>query len=152
MKLVPAGDHHFSVLMTWFTDEDMLAQWSGPGFRYPFTPASFKQDLRLTELSSFALISSEQELLAFGQYYNRIGRCHLGRLAVNPKFRGRGIAAHLMEQLCTKGLNSLNVNECSLFVLAQNNKAIKAYEKFGFVFADYPEVISLDNCLYMVKA
>lgn len=151
MNLIPAQDNHFEELMTWFTDEETLSEWSGPGFRYPFTSASFKEDLKLTELSSFALVSEQKEFLAFGQYYNRIDRCHLGRLVVSPKLRGKGIAAKLMEQLCLKGLEALKVTECSLFVLAHNNKAIKAYEKFGFSFVDYPESIPLDNCLYMVK-
>ena len=104
------------------------------------------------ELTSFALLSDRDELLAFGQYYERIGRCHLGRLVVSPNHRGKGIAAELMKQLCEKGMQALSLNECSLFVLADNDQAIKAYEKFGFAFKDYPEHIEMPNCVYMVKS
>lgn len=151
MKLQQVQEHQLKELTTWFGDEAKLAEWSGPGFRYPFTFETFKQDLKLDELKSFALVSETQELLAFGQYYNRINRCHLGRLVVNPAHRGKGVAAELLSQLCEKGMAELELVECSLFVLTHNDKAIKAYEKFGFAFAEYPEPIPLPNCSYMVK-
>jgi ribosomal protein S18 acetylase RimI-like enzyme len=138
-------------MMSWFSNEQELTDWSGPNFRYPFNSSSFIEDLKLTHLNSFALISNENEFLAFGQYYQRVGKCHLGRLIVNPKFRGRGIAAELIDHLCVHGINELKVKKCSLFVLSHNKSAIKAYEKYGFTFAKYPDEISLENCLYMIK-
>lgn len=152
MQLVNPLDKHFTELMSWFTTEEALAEWSGPGFRYPFTTSSFIEDLRVSELKSFALMSEDKQMLAFGQYYNRIDRCHLGRLVVSPKHRGQGVAAELLKQLCEAGKQNLALSECSLFVVADNDKAIKAYQKFGFVFADYPTEIPMDNCLYMVKS
>lgn len=148
---MPAQQVHIEELMTWFETKEQLAEWSGPGFRYPFTLASFTEDLRMDELKSFTLLSTNNELLAFGQFYNRINRCHLGRITVNPEQRGKGVAAELLTQLCQRGMQELALNECSLFVLVGNNKAIQAYEKFGFSFAQYPEQIPMDNCLYMVK-
>ena len=137
--------------MSWFPDQFALESWSGPGFRYPFTEASFIEDLNPFDSNSFVLLSEQQELLAFGQFYLREGRCHLGRLAVNPNFRGKGIAAKLMQGLMEKGSHLLKVDEFSLFVLTHNESAIKAYQKLGFEFTDYPGQIDLDNCLYMYK-
>ena len=97
-------------------------------------------------------VSNEADFLAFGQYYQRLGKCHLGRLIVNPKFRGKGVAAKLMHGICELGLTELELKECSLFVLADNSNAIQAYKKFGFSFVEYPDEIPLDNCLYMVKS
>ncbi|MGY8898865.1 MAG: GNAT family N-acetyltransferase [Paraglaciecola sp.] len=84
MKLVKANDTHLTELMGWFEDEAQLVMWSGPGFRYPYDVVTFKQDLKLTTLPSFSLLSPQGALLAFGQYYLRENRCHLGRLVVNP--------------------------------------------------------------------
>lgn len=70
--------------MSWFSTEEELSIWSGPGFRYPFDLSSFKEDLKLDSLKSFSFVSHERKLLAFGQYYPRLGKCHLGRLVVNP--------------------------------------------------------------------
>ncbi|MCE0557975.1 GNAT family N-acetyltransferase [Motilimonas sp. E26] len=152
MQLVQPTEQHLVAMMSWFSNQQTLTEWSGPNFRYPFNLASFTDDLNLNKLSSYALLSDRSEFLAFGQYYQRLNKCHLGRLIVNPKFRGYGIAAKLMSHLSEQGLKQLKVNDISLFVLAHNAKAIKAYEKFGFSFTDYPDEMPLENCLYMVKS
>ena len=151
MKLVPATELHLKKMMHWFSNEEQLKNWSGPNFRYPFDLQSFTEDVKFKSLASFSLCESNTELLAFGQYYERKGKCHLGRLVVNPAHRGSGIASTLMQQLCHQGLNELELKSCSLFVMKHNMSAIKAYEKYGFVFSDYPDELPLDNCLYMIK-
>ena len=151
MRLTQPSDEHFIQLMSWFSSEDELSIWSGPNFRYPFDLSSFKSDLYLNILKSFSLISSEGALLAFGQYYLRLGKCHLGRLVVNPSLRGQGIASHLISQLSVLGKSDLSTESCSLFVLGHNESAIQAYTKLGFSIADYPEKMPLENCFYMVQ-
>ena len=151
MRLTQPSDEHFIQLMSWFSSENELCIWSGPNFRYPFELSSFKSDLNLNILKSFSLISSEGALLAFGQYYLRLGKCHLGRLVVNPSLRGQGIASHLISQLSVLGKSDLSTESCSLFVLGHNESAIQAYTKFGFSMADYPEKMPLENCFYMVQ-
>lgn len=152
MQLIQPLENHLLEMMSWFSSEQELLDWSGPNFRYPFDLSSFVEDLKLNELSSFALVADKTEFLAFGQYYQRLGKCHLGRLIVKPKFRGKGIAKELMSKICELGTKELEVKECSLFVLAHNDNAIKSYKKFGFSFGNYPEELPLENCLYMVKS
>ena len=107
--------------------------------------------LKLDTLKSFSLISNEGDFLAFGQYYLRLGMCHLGRLVVNPNLRGKGIVSHLIKQLSIFGKSDLRTDSCSLFVLGHNESAIQAYTKLGFSMAEYPEEIPLKNCFYMVQ-
>lgn len=152
MQLIQPLENHLIEMMSWFSHEQELTDWSGPNFRYPFNLLTFVEDLKLSTLSSFVLVSNESALLAFGQYYQRLNKCHLGRLIVNPKLRGQGIASELIHRLYKLGIKELKVKESSLFVLAHNENAIKAYKKFGFVLANYPEKIPLENCLYMVKS
>lgn len=152
MKLIKPTENHLTTMMGWFSNEQELSNWSGPNFRFPLNLYSFIEDLNMGSLNSFALTSNTSELLAFGQFYQRLNKCHLGRLVVNPQFRGKGIAAKLMSHLCERGRQELKLNEYSLFVLAHNESAIKSYQKFGFTFADYPDEIPLANCLYMVKS
>lgn len=151
MRLTPPSNKNLLELMSWFSSEDELSIWSGPNFRYPFDFNTFKSDLNLNILKSFSLISSEGYLLAFGQYYLRLNRCHLGRLVVNPCFRGQGIASHLISQLSILGKSDLSTDSCSLFVLGHNESAIHVYTKLGFSMTDYPEKITLENCFYMVQ-
>ena len=151
MILKKFTDDYLSTLMSWFTDNEVdFHAWSGPGFRYPYTVESFKQDLKYDELASYVLISPDQQLLAFGQYYLRLEKCHLGRLVVNPNKRGQALGGELLHKLCQIGIEQLQVTSCSLFVFTDNQSAIKAYQKFGFVVAQYPEQMPIDNCYYMV--
>ena len=151
MRLTQTTDDHCIELMSWFSSEEELGVWSGPGFGYPFDLISFRRDIKLDSLKSFSLISSEQGLLAFGQYYLRFGRCHLGRLVVNPCLRGQGIVAHLIAQLSALGNADLDTDSCSLFVVSDNKSAIRAYLKLDFTRADYPGELPMGNCFYMVK-
>ena len=151
MQLIQPLESHLLEMMNWFLTEKELMDWSGPNFRYPFNKSSFIEDIKLDTLNSFSLVSKKSELLAFGQYYQRLNRCHLGRLVVNPEYRGQGIAFELMRRICEVGLKELKVEECSLFVLSHNESAIKAYTKFGFRLDNYPDEIPIKNCLYMVK-
>lgn len=139
MYLSRPSNQNLIELMSWFSDKDELTMWSGPNFRYPFNLSTFKSDLNLNTLKSFSLLSSTGQLLAFGQYYLRLGKCHLARLVVNPDRRGQGVASHLISQLSTLGKSELGTASCSLFVLEQNKSAIKVYMKLGFSVSDYPD-------------
>lgn len=151
MKLVAPSSDLLKEMATWFQSESDLRAWSGPHFRYPFSSHSFVEDLRLDSLSSFCLVSQDANLLAFGQCYNRLDRCHLGRLVVSPMHRGEGIVDKLIDQLSAYGLKKFDLDTVSLFVLTHNESAIKAYTKYGFRVAEYPEENPLEDCLYMVK-
>lgn len=152
MQLSKPKSKHLLEMMGWFANEQELLDWSGPSFRYPFDLSSFSEDLKLSTLHSFVFESNEAGCMAFGQFYRRLDKCHLGRLIINPACRGQGMISVLMEKLRIIGLKELNVTECSLFVLAHNKHAIKAYKKFGFLVSEYPGKIPLDNCLYMIKS
>lgn len=149
-QLATPKSDHFTLMQGWFPDKAATLSWGGPGFRFPFSSASFVEDLHLESLDSYVLLR-DGDLMAFGQFYKRLGRCHLGRLAVNPGQRGQGIVNHLIRELVAVGCPKLSASECSLFVLERNTAAIRAYEKAGFVITDYPGVIPIDDCLYMVK-
>ncbi|GJM13199.1 MAG: hypothetical protein DHS20C12_16020 [Pseudohongiella sp.] len=151
MMLVKPERRHLMEIMSWISSEQETVDWAGPDFRYPFDAGSFAEDLKLESLRSFSLVD-RGEFLAFGQYYLRIGRCHLARLIVKPDARGRGIANRLLSLLCDEGTRVLEVEECSLFVKADNENAIKAYSGFGFVLAKYPEEMFLENSQYMIRS
>ncbi len=140
------------MLLAWVENDDHLLQWTGPGMRYPMTTDTLSQALYSSGWPGFSLVSSNDELLAFGQYYLRLGRCHLCRLIVSPKHRGKGIAQRLLMLLSDRGCNDLGVSGCSLFVHCHNHAAINAYHKYGFVVEHYSQPDSINDCLYMVKS
>ena len=164
MILTTPKDQELAQMSSWFKDEAEMRIWSGPQFRYPFDQVTFKADLSMERLASFCLKHSEPAtdvernlLVGFGQYYLRAGRCHLGRLVINPDCRGQNKAADLINLLAEKGCADLKVNELSLFVFEDNTRAKRAYEKLGFVEAEYPqpfvsEAVPMEGCVYMIKS
>ena len=151
MQLIKPSDQIIIELMSWFTSEEELSLWSGPNFRYPYDLTSFKSDLKLDSLNSYVMISQQNDLLAFGQYYLRAERCHLGRLVVKPSFRRQGMISRLINMLSERGKSRLKTQSCSLFVLESNTSAIQAYKKLGFSIVEYPKTMPLENCFYMVQ-
>ena len=86
---------HFQ-LMDWFQTKDQCQRWGGPQFGFPFTVESFLADSHFDTLSSHVLVDRDSVVLAFGQYYGRLGRCHFGRLAVRPGMRRQGLGQLLI--------------------------------------------------------
>ena len=152
MILVPATNAHVSELLSWVRCSAHLRAWAGPNMRYPADIDTLTEDLQLVQKSSFSLLTKDQELLAFGQHYLRLGHCHLCRLIVSPGQRGKGVVQKLVELISTQGKREFAVRSCSLFVYIDNSFAIKAYLKAGFIRQDYPSPDSIADCLYMVNS
>lgn len=137
-RLVPTPIDHLPLLLAWFPDREAAFRWGGPGLRYPFTAATFAEDIRWGRMASWSLVDSAHTLLGFGQYYLNHGRCHLARLAVDPASRGMGLGRRLVCELVQTGLQDLRVAECSLFVLNDNHPAIRCYRAAGFEPRPFP--------------
>ena len=150
-QLIKATTAHVPQMMTWFPTEDSCHVWGGPEFRFPFTTETFLADSKLMRLPSYALIGESGELCGFGQFYSRVGRCHLSRLAVAPDYRGRGLGTQLIETLLREGKKTLGVTQGSLFVHVTNTSATALYERLGFTRSPYPEPgLAIPNSHYMV--
>lgn len=151
-EFVVSSVQHKLAVKTWFNSNAEIYTWGGPNMVYPMADDIFQALLSAPHLSSYSLLNDEQQLLAFGQHYMRLGRHHLGRLAVNPGVRGRGLAKVLIEQLLSKAKNTESAIGASLFVFADNQVALQCYQSLGFQAVPYPEVMpgNMQNCLYMV--
>lgn len=76
--------------------------------------------------SGYARIENAKPYLQHQQY------AYLGFMYVKPEYRGKGINKMIMDALA-KWSASQNITELRLDVYGQNEAAIKAYEKSGFV-------------------
>lgn len=150
-QFMPYDRKYSESLLTWFTTRESMATWGGPGVQFPSDKKTFELEIKIDELSSYCLVDNHNALIAFGQYYQRLNHCHLGRLAVNPNFRNQGIAQSFIEELERQGKKELQCSSTSLFVLAHNANARRLYGKLGYVEQDYPEPLPIKNCLYMIK-
>lgn len=154
MQLDPFDPALLPQLMQWFPDARSLSVWGGTQFRYPYTSGTFRVDAGIDTASSWMVLDgSSRRLLGFGQYYDRIGRCHLARLAVAPGTRGRGLGTYLIRQLCRCGAEALGPREYSLFVLARNVRATTLYRRLGFEPSTYPAPMPMSEpVLYLVAS
>lgn len=139
MKLFPALPEHLRTLQAWFPDARSLRQWGGPQFRYPFTDVTFKEDMRWQSIPAYSLLDDENGLIGFGQYYGKHGRCHLARLVIDPARRGAGMGRYFIRSLMQTGMAELDADECSLYVMESNRRAIRCYTSLGFVRAPCPD-------------
>lgn len=140
------------ILMDWFHDAAGTAQWGGPDFRFPFDSESFQADCHWPEMPSYVLADADGRMIGFGQFYLKLGRVHLARLAVAPGAQGRGHGKRLVEALCAVGRAELGGDEASLYVLESNAPARACYRAVGFV--DSPEMPDPDmppDTLFMIR-
>lgn len=149
LRLTTPSNAHIDALMQWFPDAASVAIWS-PSTSFPFTDRGrFIKESKLGELPSYMLVDAHDTPLAFGQYYERLGCCHLGRLVVAPERRGAGLGGELIALLMARGSAELGTARCSLFVLAFNTAARRLYTRLGFAETPYPEAMPLPDCLYL---
>lgn len=151
MKLIKPTQQYINTLMCWFTNQDELISWGGPSFSVAFTQESFLENLNVECLDSYFLVSDFDEVIGFGQFYQRLGKCHLGRVIIKPESRGQGLSSVLITHLMQVGMGKLNTKSCSLFVYEHNKIAISTYQKLGFELTVYPDKLPFQNCLYMVN-
>lgn len=138
MKLTTTRPAELETLKSWFTDKRACYRWGGPRVRFPFTDKTFLEDIQWQHVPTYSLLSDAGELMAFGQYYEKSGRCHLARLAVSPSQRGLGIGQQFIAELMNIGMAEFETEECSLFVLDYNSSAVQCYRSLGFSKSEYP--------------
>lgn len=151
MRLESVNDSRLRTLIGWFDSQQDMARWGGPTMRWPITMRTLKEDARIPDLASFFLVDDDS-ILGFGQFYRRLDRCHLGRLAIAPDFRGQRLGQTLIEQLAQRGNRTLATDSESLFVLEDNRPAIRLYERCGFSETRYPgDDLDLAHITYMIR-
>lgn len=139
-------------LMNWFPQAENIIVWGGPTFRFPFTRATFLEDIHWGRMASFSLKDRAATLAAFGQLYERDGRIHLARLVVNPSMRGQGVGKRLISMLMDAGQARFSGSEFSLFVFRENTAAYECYKSMGFIVRKYPEDMPHgDVCYYLTR-
>ena len=116
MLLIHPTIQQYLQVKTWFNDYQEIYTWGGPNMTYPMSDENFLNQLQAPHIDSFSLINNDQQLVAFGQYYMRLARHHLGRLVVSPLFRGQGLGKILITKLLQQAAKAQPNTDASLFV------------------------------------
>jgi len=152
-RLESTNDSDIDELMHWFPDERSVDIWGGPGFRFPFTRDSFREDCHMDVMQSYTLCDPQGQMAAFGQIYNRHDRGHLARLISNPDMRRQGAGKRLIELLMRVARDEYGFQEYSLFVYRDNVPAYRCYLSMGFTVQDYPDDAKMkDKCYFLTRS
>jgi RimJ/RimL family protein N-acetyltransferase len=137
--LIPFSPLYFSILSSWFASEEDVVQWGGPLVHYPLDDHQMQEmlDAGLTNPPGrlcWMAVDGEKPVghaqLAF-DWQN--GNARLGRVAINPKLRGQGLAVPMLRLVIRKAFSYPEIARLELSVYSFNQPAIRTYERLGFV-------------------
>jgi RimJ/RimL family protein N-acetyltransferase len=125
-------------LLTWVDSADALWQWSGVrAFTWPLDRGQLLRDLAARACSGGLLAGIDESgemvghVLIEPQHHHGVG--HIGRVAVAPDRRGRGLGTALMRATVRHGFDEMGLHRLQLVVYTFNAAAIAAYRSAGFV-------------------
>jgi len=116
-------------------DLDEVLEIEQASFPRPWTRGMFESELRNPVSFSYTLKvrpqDGKEEIGGYVVLWVVHGEAHILNIAVNPKYRGRGIATRLM-QLMLELMKRNLVYEVFLEVRVSNTAARDLYKRFGF--------------------
>jgi RimJ/RimL family protein N-acetyltransferase len=124
-------------LLRWASTPDELLQWTGPRFTFPLDQRQLAEyadtsgehrHLISAATRSTDTVVGHAELAVLPQH--ELGR--IGRFAVAPEMRGRGIAGRLMDWLIAFAFDELDLHRLELVAFSFNEPALRCYKRAGF--------------------
>ncbi len=124
-------------LTSWAKTGDELLQWVGLRFTFP---------LDEHQLAEYANTDGEHRYLisaVTAEHEKVVGHAELsvqpkhelgqiGRFAVAPDMRGRGISSRLLNRIIELGFDELGLHRLELVVFSFNEPALRCYKRAGF--------------------
>lgn len=102
-------------------------------FSYPWSKQSLEEELN-NETSLFLVAKEENEVIGYIGMSIVIDEGYIFNVAVREKYRNKGVATALINELVTYGKKN-NFSFITLEVRESNLPAISLYSKFGFIKA-----------------
>jgi RimJ/RimL family protein N-acetyltransferase len=139
VTLRPVAASDLPVMRTWFSNPSVMRFW---GNHRPFvTERKFEDDLegrfaRFEESGCFTILGPKQEPIGRIEYMNlsmRSRSAELGILIGEESAQGKGYGPDAIVALLGYLFYERNLHRVGLTVLVTNQRAIRAYEKIGFV-------------------
>lgn len=133
LRLRPARREDYVEIAAWIDDAQACLRWAGPLVSYPFSFPRFPMQLAVQGGASYALVSSDDELIGFGQHWVQSpASVHLGRLIVAPGRRGQGLGRWLCERLGEVAVEATGAAYLTLRVFRDNEAAVRVYRSLGY--------------------
>ncbi|NGM80971.1 GNAT family N-acetyltransferase [Paenibacillus sp. 7124] len=142
IRLQYFDESDFDCLRRWSVSPEFLKQWAGPSLHFPIEdeelrkyiagsnrPAeSDKMVYSAVHMSTGAVIGH----ISLAAIDRDNGHARIGRVVLDPEFRGRGFARRMMGETMRIGFEGLELHRLTLGVFDFNAPAVRAYEALGF--------------------
>ena len=138
LHLIPFTPQHFGVLASWFSNERDVVQWGGPAVSYPLDDrqmqAMVDQGIGIEPARLCWMVAHASVIVGHGQLGLdwRNGVARLGRVAVAPAARGRGVAVPMLRLIVDAAFARDGIERVDLYAYTWNAPAIRTYERLGF--------------------
>ena len=113
-------------------DLDGVMSVEQEAFTAPWSRSAFEEELAQNRLARYIVATTEDQIVGYAGTWLVINEAHITNVAVDSRFRGRGIGRllmeHLMELCRCEGMDSM-----TLEVRISNQVARNLYHKLGFV-------------------
>ena len=125
-----------------------IKPWSEKNFLYEMYENPFA-NLWVIEMSNASL--GLKSVVGFVDYWQTFDSGTLCQIAIHPELQGNGIGSQLLDEV-VKDAYAKKIRTMTLEVRRSNEKAIKLYKKFGFVYSHVKEGYYDDgeDALYMI--
>lgn len=139
MQIRPLTREDFATILTWFSDEAALVQWAGPDVHFPLDAAQLERPLEESTRQPPARLIWAGELgtnvIAHASVALdwRHGVARLGRVCIDPAYRGRGLAVPFLSRIRDIVFGMAEFERLELNVYTLNHAAIRTYKRLGFV-------------------
>jgi len=100
-------------------------------FSIPWTIDSFVKELENSH-AHYYVLKLDDHLAGYGGFWKIIDEGHITNVAICEQYRGMGYGKRLIQELLEEA-KKMNIQRMTLEVRESNTRAIKAYEKFGFI-------------------
>jgi RimJ/RimL family protein N-acetyltransferase len=124
-------------LLRWTKTPDELLQWTGLRFRFPLDERQLAEyadtsgdhrHLISAVTRTTEIVVAHAELTVLPEH--ELGQ--IGRFAVAPEMRGRGIAGGLLDWLVAFAFDDLTLHRLELVAFSFNEPALRCYKRAGF--------------------
>jgi RimJ/RimL family protein N-acetyltransferase len=148
LRLVEFTPVHFATLRSWFSSDREVVRFGGAGLRYPLDDEQLRAILNEPARLSWMAADDDGELVGHAELALLRGEAaaRLGRVAIAPRARGRGLGAELVTSAIEVAWGFGWVRRVDLYVYPWNAPALAIYRRLGFETVNVaPETREVDG-------
>lgn len=125
-------NNEFTVRLMKKRDINDLVMIENELFIDPWKEEIFLEEFSNQDLATYIVIEWQKKVVGFAGFWKILDQADITRVAISPKFQGRGLGRLLMENLLSAAKQQ-SITAVALEVREHNEQAIALYERLGFI-------------------